>query len=225
VVLSQNRSDFTVEDQRSTVDLDLYGLTSLSHNISNGKDLSIIFDEVYLVDFWRPGAALNDDSNSPESSSGVSSNFLMTINIRKSLEELLEAFKISIIVDIPCGDVMWMKFVNFPSISKVRYFGADISQVVISKNLKRFTKVRSSFHDRHFGSSTDDNQIFAMIESLESIDFSVFNLADGDWTKLDLPLHLVRDSNSMLFCRHMMIHLTVDQNLAVLNNIQSSGFR
>jgi len=58
------------------------------------------------------------------------------------LPELLEEYHIHSILDIPCGDFIWMKEVNLDSIS---YIGADVVEKIIQINNEKYSKENRKF--------------------------------------------------------------------------------
>lgn len=80
-----------------------------------------IYTNIYTSNYW----------NSQESVSGGGSELVTTENIRKELPVLFEKFNITSVLDIPCGDFNWMRFVIKPSIC---YLGADIVNELIESN-------------------------------------------------------------------------------------------
>lgn len=80
-----------------------------------------IFTKYYVSNFWK-------DS---ESASGPGSNLEQTAEIRKRLPLLLRQLGVASMLDIPCGDFLWMKDVPFELSS---YIGADIVETLIDIN-------------------------------------------------------------------------------------------
>jgi len=83
-----------------------------------------VFTEIYERNVW---------GNRPVS--GPGSSLLSTRVIRESIPILLEKYKIKSILDIPCGDMTWMQFVDLEGID---YIGADIVEELIYINCKKF---------------------------------------------------------------------------------------
>jgi|GEM_PF-566867 len=86
------------------------------------------FEQIYKKNYW----------SSKESLSGIGSELNHTSNLRNELPKLIERYKIKSIVDAPCGDFNWMKYV-LPEIT-VRYSGFDIVRSVIDENCRVFGK-------------------------------------------------------------------------------------
>lgn len=66
-----------------------------------------------------------------DSVSGGGSDFHQTQVVSEALPPLFDEFKISTVLDIPCGDFYWMKGVDLKGIN---YMGADIVKELIQKN-------------------------------------------------------------------------------------------
>lgn len=66
-----------------------------------------------------------------ESLSGAGSTLFQTRIVRRILPELFSRFNIQSILDIPCGDFHWMRYVDLSSVS---YIGADIVVELVNNN-------------------------------------------------------------------------------------------
>ena len=82
-----------------------------------------IFNFYYKTNQWK----------SKESASGTGSTLQQTKNIRKALLQFIHDYKITSILDIPCGDFYWMKELD---LENIRYTGADIVEDLIEENQK-----------------------------------------------------------------------------------------
>ena len=80
------------------------------------------FQEIYDKNVWQ----------SDESASGLSSEFQYTESIRSWLTENIPKYNVREIVDAPCGDFNWMKYVVQDL--EVKYTGLDIIESVIERN-------------------------------------------------------------------------------------------
>ena len=72
-----------------------------------------IFTEIYKKNQW----------GDKDTISGTGSNLIQTKLIIESIPNILKEYKISTILDIPCGDFYWMNNVN---LNGINYIGADI---------------------------------------------------------------------------------------------------
>ena len=81
--------------------------------------------------------------NNPESASGWGSTLEYTENIRKEIPIVMERFNIHSILDAPCGDYNWFRFVNRGD--DAFYLGGDIVPDLIQKNKERYQNQNTSF--------------------------------------------------------------------------------
>jgi hypothetical protein len=91
-----------------------------------GRNLRSRFTRIYLKNSW----------GSSESLSGGGSDAAQTAQLRFELPLILEDLKVKTLLDLPCGDLNWMKSVDLGSIS---YTGADIVPQLISDLEMRFS--------------------------------------------------------------------------------------
>ena len=91
------------------------------------------FTKIYNSNHW----------NSLESRSGEGSTFENTQNIREQLPDLLKKYQINTLLDVPCGDFNWMRFV-VESLS-VKYIGGDIVKDLINKNNQFYSDTNIKF--------------------------------------------------------------------------------
>ncbi|MBA3611818.1 MAG: class I SAM-dependent methyltransferase [Nitrospirales bacterium] len=100
---------------------------------SRTKSKEAIFTEIFKENKWRGKWSV----------SGSGSDLEQTKTIVKELPIILKDFKISTMLDIPCGDFFWMKTVDLKS---VHYIGADIVAELVEENLYLYQT-----HDIDFG--------------------------------------------------------------------------
>lgn len=77
-----------------------------------------------------------------ESRSGKGSSLLQTRIIREEIPKLLDELRVKRLLDVPCGDWNWMRYVN---LSGVQCTGGDIVRDIIDKNNKSFGKENCKF--------------------------------------------------------------------------------
>jgi len=159
---------------------------------------SRFFDGVYRFSVWAGGAQAKVLNGIPDS--GPGSTLDETRGIRAALPEIFRNFGIRSMLDVPCGDMTWMSLVDLRG---VRYVGADISTRVIEQNRHRLATVQGE------GSAAPSLQM-----SAASTQFMVLDLVEDTIPATDL-----------LFCRHLMFHLTPEHNLRVLRAMEHSGAR
>ena len=91
-----------------------------------------LFDSIYNSNSWR----------GVESKSGRGSDSVQAKDIIINLPQLLERYEIRSILDIPCGDLNWMKHVD---LKNVNYIGGDIVEKLIDSNRNRFSQTTKTF--------------------------------------------------------------------------------
>jgi SAM-dependent methyltransferase len=91
-----------------------------------------IFTDIYERKGW----------NGKNSVSGPGSDISQTRIVVNELPILFKEFKISTILDIPCGDFYWMKDVDLTGID---YLGADIVKSLVQNNREKYTRYGLQF--------------------------------------------------------------------------------
>ena len=85
------------------------------------KTTQEIFTTIYNDNHWK----------SSESVSGGGSELEQTNSVIKEINIILKSYSIKSIVDLPCGDFNWMRFVD---LAETKYIGADIVDKLILNN-------------------------------------------------------------------------------------------
>jgi hypothetical protein len=78
----------------------------------------------------------------PDSISGSGSSRRQTARIESELPSLVEEFKVRVLLDLPCGDYGWLRFVDLPIL---RYIGADIVPELVAANAAGFADAKHEF--------------------------------------------------------------------------------
>ena len=91
-----------------------------------------IFTEIYKRNWW----------GDKDTRSGTGSNLIQTKLIIESIPNILKEYKISTILDIPCGDFYWMNNIN---LNRINYIGADIVKELIELNTRKYESFNISF--------------------------------------------------------------------------------
>src|SRR5437870_2680824 len=73
--------------------------------------------------------------NGMESVSGPGSELHRTTIVARELPRIFREFRVSTILDIPCGDCNWMSHVELKSLI---YIGADIVHELVEQNGRKF---------------------------------------------------------------------------------------
>jgi hypothetical protein len=91
-----------------------------------------VFEEIYRTNYW----------NSKESRSGIGSTLEYTAPIRARLPGLFTKYRVSSILDAPCGDFNWMRHVDLGD----RYYtGGDIVSDLVSEMQSTYGSPRRKF--------------------------------------------------------------------------------
>ena len=92
------------------------------------------FQYIYKSKYWQ-----NIENGSL---SGSGSNIISTEKIRIELKDFISKYKISSIIDIPCGDWEWMSMFD---LSNIEYVGYDVVQELITLNNKKYKSKNINF--------------------------------------------------------------------------------
>jgi hypothetical protein len=95
------------------------------------KTSSKVFNEIYKENYW----------DSEKSKSGPGSTLEATISIRKELPLIIDKYSINSMLDVPCGDYLWMREVE----KKCHYIGGDIVTEIVENNQKNYSTDRVQF--------------------------------------------------------------------------------
>ncbi|OGZ63891.1 MAG: hypothetical protein A3A98_01225 [Candidatus Staskawiczbacteria bacterium RIFCSPLOWO2_01_FULL_40_39] len=98
-----------------------------------GNTRKEIFTTIYKTHHWK----------SSESVSGPGSELCQTESLRYALPIIFKKYNIKTVLDIPCGDFNWMRYVNMSYLD--RYVGADIVKDIVQDNSKLYTNQKVSF--------------------------------------------------------------------------------
>ena len=100
-----------------------------------------IFSHIYKSSHWRDYHQLKIN----ESISGWGSDIKSTANLSKDLLIFFKKNNIKKILDIGCGDFLWMNLVLNKYSNYDNYLGLDIVQDLINNNIKRYSNNKISF--------------------------------------------------------------------------------
>lgn len=96
------------------------------------RDAGEVFEEIYSTNYWVV----------KESVSGVGSEGEQVQELIQRLPDLLRAYDVRSMLDLPCGDFNWMQQVD---LSGIDYLGADIVGEVVQRNRKEYTATGRNF--------------------------------------------------------------------------------
>ena len=89
------------------------------------KNTEAVFSVICHENLWQ----------SEESASGGGSTLQATQTIREFLPKFIEDYAIKSMLDVPCGDYNWMRYIE----KKCKYIGGDIVPTIIEKNIKEYS--------------------------------------------------------------------------------------
>ena len=110
-------------------------LLSTSMVFAENKEMShteYVFTNVYNESLWWTG----------ETYSGYGSNLHQTQLIRQEIPRIIKKFKIKSMLDIPCGDFNWMRYII---LDNIKYIGADVVPDLIKNNRELYNDSNRSF--------------------------------------------------------------------------------
>lgn len=108
-------------------------LSGASQKVRPGsKKASLDFDGIYRQNGFE----------GTESRSGGGSTLEQTYVISREIPLLLKELGIKHFLDVPCGDLNWMRYVDF---GDVKYTGGDIVQAIVDKNSAEYGDEKRSF--------------------------------------------------------------------------------
>jgi hypothetical protein len=97
-----------------------------------GKSSEEIFTSFYEKNHWRD----------EQSKSGPGSSDFETKHIRAILPSLIQELNVNVLLDVPCGDFNWMKFID---LGNCDYIGADIVKELITINQNKYGNPKRKF--------------------------------------------------------------------------------
>lgn len=122
-----------MSSEKSNNQQSLFKKISILFGLKSEKDnLSEKFKLVYNKNLFK----------GKESISGPGSDLIQTETIRKEIPKLLKNLSIHSMIDAPCGDFFWMKYVD---LGDVKYTGLDIVQDLINKNNQMYSDATHGF--------------------------------------------------------------------------------
>jgi len=87
------------------------------------------FTNIFMKNWW----------NNSESRSGWGAELKRTVSIRTELPEFARRHSIGSLLDAPCGDFHWMRYVQWPA--DFKYIGADIVPDIVIENRRKYPDI------------------------------------------------------------------------------------
>jgi hypothetical protein len=91
-----------------------------------------VFKNIYKENYWQGN----------QSVSGRGSDLSQVREVQAQLPLLLRKYDIKTMLDIPCGDFLWMKEID---LSGVQYIGADIVEELVESNITKYGDKETTF--------------------------------------------------------------------------------
>lgn len=110
-----------------------YDYFRLKLDYSRMGNVETMFTNFYSTNYWKD----------EESRSGTGSSLRYTENIRKEIPPLLKRLDVRTILDAPCGDFNWFRYVERED--HVDYVGGDIVAPLIARNQELYGNERTRF--------------------------------------------------------------------------------
>ena len=172
----------------------------------------ITFNSIYKSNYWR-------DYNKPtatESYSGKGSDLKTCNKLIKNLQDFIIYNKVNTILDLACGDFLWMRLVINNISEFKKYHGIDIVDDLVKKNIKLYSNENINF----------SNQDIIEINIDESYDLVIAR---------DLFIHLdnkniiktikkIKNSNAKFFAVSTTPEIKINKNLKSQGRYRAINF-
>jgi hypothetical protein len=108
------------------------------------KETDVPAKPTHSLDAERIFTAIHESNGycGTESRSGEGSTFKATECVRTGLQQLLQVWQIEHLLDVPCGDWNWMRYVDMGA---CRYTGGDIVRELVNLNTRLYGNAQRQF--------------------------------------------------------------------------------
>ena len=154
-----------------------------------------VFTSIYKSNHWVQDEDILPSENISVSGHGSNINTEQFFNLKKNFNDFIHNYKIESILDMPCGDFLWMK--EIIKDKKINYLGVDIVRELIEKNNNKFQNNDINFenHDilkyspsksfdliiiRDLFIHIDNSDILEILNKIKNIDFKFIALNSYD---------------------------------------------
>ncbi len=119
-------------------------VTKIYQKLFKNKSLlrKTVFTSIFKSKHWSHGDM--PDEFISVSGHGSNINTQQSDNLISSLVEFVKNYKINSILDMPCGDFLWMNKL-IKEIKIMKYLGVDIVDEIISENIKKYKNGKINF--------------------------------------------------------------------------------
>ena len=124
-----------------------FAVSTFARTLFSEKKLrKIAFMSIFKSNYWR-------DYNTPineESYSGKGSDLKSCNNVINNLKNFINSEKVLKILDLACGDFLWMKIVLDSTPQLKKYHGIEIVEEIVTKNQKTYSNEKIIFSKHLF---------------------------------------------------------------------------
>ena len=150
-----------------------------------------IFTSIYKSNHWVQDDDILPTENISVSGHGSNTNTEQFYNLEENLNKVIEIYNIKSILDVPCGDFLWMN--EILKNKKINYLGVDIVDELIKNNKRKFKNNSIDFEVNdiaNFSSKKsfdliiirdlfihiDNSDILKILDSIKLLDFKYIAL-------------------------------------------------
>ena len=181
----------------------------------NNKNLKKeIFTSIYKSGHWIQGQ--NNSSKENISVSGHGSNLYTDqfYNLKDNMNKILEKYRIESILDMPCGDFLWINEVI--KNKKIDYLGIDIVDELIEKNISKYQSKKTKFQVNDIVEYSHRGLVdLVLIRDLfihisnKDIAKIIKNLKDFDFKYLAVNCYLNENNKDVVTGQHRKVNLLI----------------
>ena len=102
-----------------------------------------IFTSIYKSNHWVQSSDYSKYNSISVSGHGSNTNTEQYFELVKNMTKLINKFRIKSILDIPCGDFLWIKKIILEN--NISYLGIDIVEELINKNILYYKSKNINF--------------------------------------------------------------------------------
>ena len=102
-----------------------------------------VFTSIYKSNHWVQTKDFSDTNSISVSGHGSNTNTVQYNELLKNMNNLINKFEIKSILDVPCGDFLWIKKIILEN--NINYLGVDIVEELINKNIISYKSKNINF--------------------------------------------------------------------------------
>jgi len=174
-----------------------------------------VFTSIYKSKHWVQDEDILPKDNISVSGHGSNTNTEQFHNLSNNFNKILDQHNIKSILDIPCGDFLWMN--EIIKNRKINYLGIDIVDELIEENIKKYQKDNITFktHDITnfpFRENFDLILIRDLFIHINNSDISkiINNLKNGNFKYLALNSYNNTNNEDVTIGKHRKVNLLIE---------------